>query len=324
MTVLLTGGTGVVGLNVLERLLSNGRDVVCFSVTPIPEGARSAFGSLPGRLYLHMADTADAAAWKALDGTHSIDSVIHCAALTPNADRERRDFRRIVEVNILGTIHALEAASRWNVRRFLCCSSGAVYGANSFCEGELAETTCPMPQTLYAVTKYASEGAVLRYGELRKLDVIVARLGAVFGRWEHDTGLRDMLSAPMQATDLAEVGREAILPRAGSRDWIYGPDVATALVGLLDVERPQWKEYNVGPGTSWSVAQWCELLHARYPRFRHRISDNPEAANVNFHGTRDRTQMCISRLQEDIAFEAKFGLQEAFDDYLSWRASNAS
>jgi dTDP-glucose 4,6-dehydratase len=324
MAVLLTGGTGVVGLNLLERLLSSGRDVVCFSVTPIPAMALRAFASLPGRLHLHMADTADAEAWKAIDGGHPIDSVIHCAAITPNADRERRDFRRIVEVNILGTVHALEAASRWKVRRFLYCSSGAVYGANSFCQGQLDETACPMPQTLYAVTKHASEGAVLRYGELHELDVVIARLGAVFGRWEHDTGLRDMLSAPMQATEVAEAGGEAVLPREGRRDWIYGPDVATALVGLLDLEKPRWKEYNVGPGYSWSVVQWCELLHARYPRFSYRVSDDPEAANINFHGARDRTEMNISRLRDDLGFEAMFGLREAFDDYLDWRASDVS
>jgi nucleoside-diphosphate-sugar epimerase len=323
MAVLVTGGTGVVGLNILERLLSEGREVVSVSVTSIPERALKAFGSLPGRLHLYTADTTDGEAWKAVEGNHTIESLIHCAAITPNADRERDDFRHILEVNVLATLHALEAASRCQVRRMLYCSSGAVYGANSYGHDALAETVCPMPQTLYAVTKYASEGIVLRYAELRKLDVVVARLGAVFGRWEHDTGVRDMLSAPMQTTDIAATGGEAVLPREGMRDWIYGPDVATAVVGLLDLPKPRWNVYNVGPGMSWSVVQWCDLLLARYPTFRHRLADDAAGANVNFHAERDRSPMSIARIRADLGFEARFGLEQALTDYLDWRDTAA-
>jgi nucleoside-diphosphate-sugar epimerase len=37
-----------------------------------------------------------------------------------------------VEVNLVGTIHPLEAAREWGVRQFLYCSFGAVYGANCY------------------------------------------------------------------------------------------------------------------------------------------------------------------------------------------------
>lgn len=318
MAVFVTGATGLVGLNLLERLLAAGRDVVAFSATPIPLQAARAFAALPGRLDVVTADMGELPQWDPAAGGHSIDGFLHCAAITPDDDRERRDFRRIVEVNLLGTVHALEAASRWGVRRFVYCSSGAVYGANSFGAGELAETVCPAPQTLYAVTKLAGEGSVLRYGALHKLEVVVARLGAVFGRWEHDTGLRDMLSAPMQTTAVAREGGEAVLPREGRRDWIYGPDIATALVGLLDAPRLGWDTYNLGPGASWSMVQWCERLARRFPRFRYRIAEHPAEVNINFHSQRDRADMHISRLVEDTGFRARYDLERALDDYLGW------
>lgn len=323
MAVLVTGATGLVGINVVERLLASGDEVVSLSATPMPAAAVRSLAALPGRLHLHTGDTALRASWDAVACCHTIDRVIHAAAITPNDARERHDFRRIVEVNLGGTIHALEAARDWGVRRFLYCSSGAVYGANAYPQGELAETACPAPQTLYAVMKQAGEGAVLRYGELNHIDVVVARIGAVFGRWEHDTGLRDMLSAPMQTTAIAEAGGVAVLPRRGDRDWIYGPDVAEALVGLLERPQLQWPVYNVGPGASWSVVHWCELLRRRFPEFRYRVADDAAEANVDFHSGRDRSPMCIARIKRDIGFDAKFDLARAFEDYLAWRRSAA-
>ncbi|MES2787351.1 MAG: NAD(P)-dependent oxidoreductase [Pseudomonadota bacterium] len=324
MAVLVTGATGVVGINVLEELLSKGHEVVSLSATPLPPAAARALAVLPGRLHLHGGDTAVRASWDAVASQHAIDRVIHAAAITPNDAREQRDFRRIVEVNFMGTIHALEAARDWGVRRFVYCSSGAVYGDNSYPQGELAETVCPSPQTLYAVMKQAGEGAVARFGQLNQLDVVVARIGAVFGRWEHDTGLRDMLSAPMQTAAIAEAGGVAVLPRRGDRDWIYGPDVAQALVGLLTQPELQWPVYNVGPGASWSVVDWCEMLKQRFPGFRYQIADETAPANVDFHSRRDRSQMSIARLRDDIGFEARYGLARAFNDYLSWRANAQS
>lgn len=321
MAVLVTGATGLVGINVLERLLGDGEEVVSLSATPIPAAAERALAALPGRLHLHTGDTSVRDSWDAVGSRHAIHRIIHAAAITPNDARERRDFRRIVEVNLVGTVHALEAAREWGVRRFLYCSSGVVYGVNAFPPGELAETVCPVPQTLYAVMKQAGEGAVRRYGELNGLDVVVARLGAVFGRWEHDTGLRDMLSAPMQTAAIAEAGGVAILPRRGERDWIYGPDVAEALVGLLARPQLRWPVYNVGPGASWSVVDWCELLRRRFPEFRYRVADDLSEANVDFYSRRDRSPMCIARLREDTGFQARYDLTRALDDYLSWRRS---
>ena len=50
----------------------------------------------------------------------------------------------------------------------------------------------------------------MRYRSSRGLNVVVARLGVVFGRWEYDTGMRDTLSLPLQLFSIAQ---------AGSRSW---------------------------------------------------------------------------------------------------------
>src|SRR5690606_32841577 len=127
---------------------------------------------------------------------HLVTRLVHGAAVTSAAARERCEAERIVEVNLVGTLRALTAARRHAVRRVLYLSSGAVYGDNAFDRESLDEDAdLPVPDTLYAITKYAAERSVLRCAGLWGIDVLVARLGSVFGRWEYDTGLRDTLSA---------------------------------------------------------------------------------------------------------------------------------
>ena len=75
----------------------------------------------------------------------------------------------------------------------------------------------------------------MRYADTFGLDVRVARVGAVFGRWEHPTGLRDTMSVPFQLAVKAMRDEEARLPPAAPKDWIYAPDLARALSGLAQL-----------------------------------------------------------------------------------------
>ncbi len=150
------------------------------------------------------------------------------------------------------------------------------------------------------------------------MDVVVARVGTVFGPWERDTGVRDTLSAPMQVTQLAMKDKEAILPRQGRRDWVYSRDVAAALVALLNADRPHYDVYNIGPGAEWTIEAWCKKLMEVYPKFSCRFATGRNEANVDYYGPRDRAPFSIKRLVEDIGFKPRFGFQEAFTDYMEW------
>ena len=80
-----------------------------------------------------------------------IDRVIHTAAMTPNAQRERDEPRRIVEVNVVGTVNLLErAAARPAIRRVVVLSSVAVYGFSEPAPSGLFENSNPFDsQTNY-------------------------------------------------------------------------------------------------------------------------------------------------------------------------------
>src|SRR6185312_13495094 len=95
----------------------------------------------------------------------------------------------------------------------------------------------PVPESMYGITKYAAERSCLRLATLWDLDVRIGRLAQVFGRWEHASGVRDRLSMPTEIARIARAGGEAVFPPLGDTDYIYAPDVASALIALLTPRR---------------------------------------------------------------------------------------
>ena len=303
--ILVTGGAGFVGLNVVEQLRARGEEVTVADVDPPAL-------DVPFQL---------------IDVTQPLDHlfagvkrVIHLAAITADPGRDASEPARIAEVNLLGTIRVLEAARRHGVERFVHASTGAVYGAAGVGVDHPLdeEADRPVPQTIYGITKYAAERACLRLAELWKMDVRIGRLGTVFGRWEHATSARTVLSPPTEIARRARRGEEAVFPALGATDYIYAPDLAAALVALLDAGAPQHRLYHLGTGTAWSLPEWCELLARSFPKFRWRESAQRDEWNVAPLSLATRTRFSNRRLVEDLGWRPRFTLAQARDDFLAW------
>lgn len=316
MTVLITGGTGFVGLNIAEALARQGTAVVLFDIGVAPDEAMREMSEGGTSVSFVQGDIRDRAALDDAIATHGVERAVHAAVITAGADREARDAQTIVEVNLLGTVALFEAALRHDLARVVYLSSSSVYGDNSFDDAQLDEAATPaLPNTLYSISKYAGERMALRYRNLRGLDIVCARLSAAFGPWERDTGFRDTLSPPFRATVAALRGQSVTLPRPVLRDWVYGRDVAAAVAILLERTSFGHRVYNVGPGAEFATADWCALLAERYPGFTWRID---AAADTAPWGDRDRKPLAIDRLTSDLGFAPKYRLAEAFDDYMAW------
>ncbi len=330
MTVLVTGATGFIGVNLAEALLTRGDSVVLVSrrsVRPDPEknprgkppGAFDVLSRLPGTLHCVAGDVTDEAAMDRIFAEYRPDKVIHGAAITPGTEREREQARLTSEVNYMGTLSLLEAARRAAVGRFIYLSSGSVYGLSAFTAGELdEETTLPLPDTIYSITKYAGERLSLRFRSIWDMDVVSARIGTAFGPWEWDTGVRVTLSTILQVTTHAVHGRNVVLPDViGRKDWVYGRDIADSTLAILDTPTLSHEIYNLGPGVMWTLDDWCDRLAAAFPDFSYRRAGPGEEPNVTY-GTADRAPFAIRRLVEDVGYTPRYGLEESFADYMAW------
>ena len=319
MAILITGGAGFIGLALAERLIADGKRVVLFDRAPPPTDIL-ARPELAGITCLAGDIRSGGDIDRAFDAG-PIEAVVHAAAVTPNEQRERTDARGIVDVNIVGTVNLLErAAARKDLRRIVVLSSVAVYGFSlPAASGRFEENlSTPAPSALYGITKLAAEQAALRIGHLHTLDVRIARLGPVYGRWEVQTSMRDALSPHHQVLQAALRGDDAVLPREMRADWIYSRDAAAGIAGICATQSLGHAIYHVGGGTVSDLPGWCHLLADRFPSFRWRLAGTDERATVVYNLPVDRAPLGIARLSRDTGFAPTYAPDVAMADYLSW------
>ncbi len=322
--ILITGGAGFVGLNLVEALLARGEHVVVFGrEAALPDPAPSRLAPLPGRLELVQGDVADAPALRGLFRSRPIDRVFPFAAITAGPGREAADPHAVLDVNLHGLIRTLEAArDAGRVKRVVLPSSAAAYGESAYAHAVLDEAaTPPVPISLYGVTKYAAERAGLRLCAHWGLDAVAARIGAAFGPWERDTGLRDTLSVHLAIAEAALRGEEAVLPPAPlpAYDWIYVRDLVAGLLALLDAPAPPHRVVNLASGRDWApeMGACCDALARAFPRFRWRHAAPGEQPSIGWNETRPRGVMSVARAAA-FGWAPRFAPAEAHADYAAW------
>jgi nucleoside-diphosphate-sugar epimerase len=323
-TALITGGAGFVGLNLAEALLARGDQVVIFGREALPAAAQRHFATLPGRLSVTQGDVRDRVALAGLFRAQPIDLLFPFAAITAGPAREAADPHAIIDVNLNAVLATLEAArDAGGVRRVILPSSAAVYGEAAFTHPILDEVTTPVaPLTLYGVTKFAVERAGLRLAGAFGLSAVAARIGATFGPWEHDTGLRDTLSAHHGVVQAVAAGRPALLPPLAAYDWLYVRDLAAGLLALADHPAPPHPVVNLGSGHDFSP-DWlaaAEALTTPFPGAVVRAAGRDEAPTIRLNETRPRGVMRVARAA-DFGWAPRFTPASAYADWAAWLAT---
>ncbi|MGH6752988.1 MAG: NAD-dependent epimerase/dehydratase family protein, partial [Bradyrhizobium sp.] len=156
MRILVFGGTGFVGLNIAEALLTRGHTVTLFDRAGLPAAATEDFASHAERLTTVQGDIRDQKAIEQVIAA-GYESIILGAAITAGPEREANNPEAILGVNLLAQTPVLTAARRAGVKRVINLSSAAAYGTSAFGNAVLDEETACDPVSLYAITKVASE-----------------------------------------------------------------------------------------------------------------------------------------------------------------------
>ncbi|MFO0953589.1 MAG: GDP-mannose 4,6-dehydratase [Isosphaeraceae bacterium] len=182
--------------------------------------------------------------------------VLHFAGIgdiVPSIDRPTE----YLSVNVMGTVHVLEAARFSGVRKFVYAASSSCYGLAH--ELPTTESAPISPQYPYALSKYQGEQAVLHWGQVYRLPVVSVRIFNAYGPRSRTTGAYGAVFGVFLAQKLA--GRPYTVVGDGTqrRDFVYVTDVARAFV--LAAESPRSQEvYNLGAGNPQSVNRLVELL----------------------------------------------------------------
>ena len=319
MKILIFGGTGFVGINIAAALLARGYSVTLFDRAALPCTAQQAFAGYGDLLSVAHGDVTEPRSVENVIAS-GYDTIILGAAITAGPARETADPQSILQVNLLAQLPILMAARRSRVARIINLSSAAAYGVVAFQNKLLDEDMACEPVSLYAVTKYASEKVAARLGALCQFDVVNVRLSAAFGPWERATGWRDTPSAQMQIIAAMQQRREAVLSRAGMRDWIYAPDVADAVTLLVEAAKPKHGLYNISTGREWPALQWGQDLASLHHGFACRLAKSGEGPTIDLHSEADRAPLSVSRMAQEFGWHARFGCADSAADFNDWWA----
>jgi len=316
MTYLVTGAGGFVGLNLVEHLLAQGHRVRALNDRPLPQAALARFCALPGRVEILRADVRDRAAVSL--AVQGVEGVVHAAAVTLGPKAALTPARVAVEVNTLSTAILLDEARRAGVARVVYPSSSAVYGAAPFEGAPVSEDREPTPASLYGFTKLASE-ALVAEASRDGLTTVRARITALFGPWEHDTGVRETLSPPFQTAKRILAGLPVAMSPAGGRDWTSARDIARALAVLLQAERLPHDVYNLSAGACWRPCLLAQALGRRMPAAWSMTGEATEEGDLAYNDDLTRTRAPISAARFARDFDFRFMTpEEAAEDYAAW------
>jgi UDP-glucose 4-epimerase len=252
--VLVTGAGGFVGACSVRALLGRGHEV---HAVARPGSAPWRLRGLGGRLVQHGVDLGDGDGVKALLHAVRPDAVVHLAA--HGAYEHQSDFRAMVQSNILGTHHLIEASIHVGARAFVSAGSSSEYG---FKTDPMRETDRLDPNSFYAVSKAAQTHLCTLAGGREGLGVAVFRLFSVYGPWEQPTRLIPTLIRRARAGLPLEMVAPAV-----ARDFVFVDDVLEALLDFGRVAELRGDVINLGTGVETPlnevVAAVLELTGSR-------------------------------------------------------------
>jgi UDP-glucose 4-epimerase len=250
----VTGGAGFIGSHMVDLLLDRG-----FTVRVIDNLAGGRLANLDHRrndprLTVDVRDLrAVAPADTFFAGAKYVFHFAGIGDIVPSIERPSE----YMSANVIGTVHALEAARAARVRKFVYAASSSCYGIAT----ELPTTECApiRVEYPYALSKYQGEQAVLHWGQVYKLPVMSLRIFNAYGPRSRTTGAYGAVFGVFLAQKLNGKPFTVVGDGTQRRDFVFVTDLARAFLAAAESDRTQ-DVCNVGGGNPQPVNRLVELL----------------------------------------------------------------
>jgi len=294
----VTGGAGFIGSNLVEALLARGDDVTV--VDDLSSGKRENLNAAAIFVERDIRDGLDLA---------GADVVFHLAAQADvQTSMQRPDHD--ATVNVVGTVHVLEAAREAGAHVVFSSTGGAIYGE---CDRPAPEDSKLEPVSPYGIAKVCGEQYLAGWNRIHGSGHVVLRFANVYGP-RQDSGLEGGVVAIF--LERMARGRETIVFGDGSqtRDFVYVGDVVDA---ALAAAGHRGGTYNVGTGRETSVAE----LHAACRAVSG--SENEPRLEPARLGDAQRSVLDVSRIERDLGWRARTTLEDGLRRTWEWTAAQA-
>ncbi len=273
MKVLVTGGAGFIGSNIVRALLARGDQVSVLD--NFSTGSRTNLAGLERDVELVEGDL------RSYERVHAAvrgaEIVLHQGAL-PSVPRSVQDPLTTTAVNIEGTLNVLLAARDENVRRVVNASSSSVYGN----AGALpkVESQSPDPISPYAVAKLAAERFCTSFSRVYGMEIVSLRYFNVFGP-RQDPASQYAAVVPRFIRSIA-AGEPVTIYGDGeqSRDFTYVDNVVGANLLAAEAAGVHGEILNVATGGSITVNALADAVGALLSRSVEKVYEPAREADV--------------------------------------------
>lgn len=326
MKILVTGGAGFIGSNLVDSLLADGHQVTVldnFSTGKRENIAhnmsRSDFELIEGDIRDY--DTCERA-------TLAKDVVFHEAALG-SVPRSIKDPMTSTAVNVTGFVNMLFAAKTNNVKRFVYAASSSTYGDSKTLPK--VEDKIGKPLSPYAITKYVDELFAGNFHDLYGIDVIGLRYFNVFGRRQDPDGAYAAVIPKFALSMIGHIPPTINGDGSYSRDFTYIDNViqANKLAATVTDEKALNTVYNVAFGERTTLNELYGFLRTALGRFDPSILSLAANYGPNRAGDIPHSLADISKARKLLGYNPQYsvrsGLIEAAEwyyNYLSKRSNN--
>ncbi len=244
MNVLVTGGCGFIGSNLVKYLRKHRPDWKIVNLDKLTYAGNlenlSEFEGDPRHVFVR-GDIGNQELVEHLMAQHSVDAVMHLAAES-HVDRSILGPEVFVTTNVLGTQRLLEASRSRGVKRFLMVSTDEVYGSLGP-TGAFTEQSPLQPSSPYSASKTSSDLVALAYHHTFGMDVVVTRCSNNYGRYQFPEKL-----IPLMVVNALHDKPLPVYGDGGNvRDWLHVEDHCSALLRALE-QGKAGEVYNIGGG----------------------------------------------------------------------------
>jgi UDP-glucuronate 4-epimerase len=310
MKILVTGGLGLIGHNVVQRLESQGHEVVITDT-------RTNYGIIPqeeidaliserlkkiSTTRIHRIDIADHDGMDWMFRNYQPDAVIHLASFPR---------QKVVNANPMlgsramseGLLGLLELSAKYKIHKFVYISSSMVYG--DFKDDVTEDAEC-RPQGQYGIMKLAGEWLVRDYTRKTGMAHTIIRPSAVYGELDvEDRVISKFIITAMKGDVLRVNGASETL------DFTYVEDAADGIVAAALSNSANNKTYNITKSHSKSLLEAAELAVKIVGKGSIEVRDK----DADFPS---RGALSIEAARRDFGFDPKVDVEEGFQRYYVW------
>ena len=314
MRVLVTGGAGFIGHNVVRILEQFGHD--CIVVDTFND-----YGFVPYReiQYLsearqnrikspvHTIDIRNEAVINGLVVAHSVDSIIHLASF-PRQKVVQENPLVAADVMTVGLMNLLEVAKQ-HCKKFVYISSSMVYGDFDF---DVNEDAVCKPIGQYGIMKYMGEKLVEDYSRQGYFEHVIVRPSAVYGPWDvEDRVVSKFITKALRGETLKVNGPDEVL------GFTYVEDTAMGIVLAATKDEANGNIYNItrSEEREWTLKDAAELAIKIAGKGSLEVA--PRDLSFPKRGRLDTT-----RARNDLGFNPQINVEEGFQRYFDWYEHN--